>query len=445
MGAESGRVLVLAHRFPPTGGAGVQRNLQLARHLHETGWSSTVITGPGPVEDRWLPNDSALSDERLHTRIHRLPATEPPPASSLHRRLERWFRVLPRWQRWWDENAIEAADQVGRDVDVVHASVAPYSTGATAVRVARRLGKPLVVDLEDPWALDEMLVYPSRLHRWLELRRMGRILRAADAVVMNTPEARRRVLEAFPDLSSRRVHAITNAFDPRDFSGAAPVRSDGTFRIVHTGSMHTDMGLQQRSASYIKRLLGGQVPDVDFLTRSHVYLLEAVAGVLERRPELSGEVEVILAGVFTEEDRTVAARYPFVTLRDFVPHAQTLDLMRSADLLFLPMHDLPAGQRAGLVPHKTYEYLAAERPILAAVPDGDARDLLEAAQVARLCRPADVPAMIEHLLTEIGRPRAAVASPAAAPDEVVARCSCSRLVGELAGVFSAVTPADARR
>ena len=71
-----------------------------------------------------------------------------------------------------------------------------------------------------------------------------------------------------------------------------------------------------------------------------------------------------------------------MTLRDFIPHAGTIELMRSADLLFLPMHDLPPGRRAGLVPQKTYEYLAARRPILAAVPDGDARDLLEASGVA---------------------------------------------------------------
>ena len=66
--------------------------------------------------------------------------------------------------------------------------------------------------------------------------------------------------------------------------------------------------------------------------------------------------------------------------------------MRSADLLFLPMHDLPPGRAAGIVPYKTYEYLAAERPILAAVPDGDARDLLRVPH-ATLCRPKDVEAM----------------------------------------------------
>ena len=64
--------------------------------------------------------------------------------------------------------------------------------------------------------------------------------------------------------------------------------------------------------------------------------------------------------------------------------------MRSADLLFLPMHDLPEGTRAGLIPYKTYEYLGARRPILAAVPDGDVRDMLAPLERVWLVRPADV-------------------------------------------------------
>ncbi|HEY8647521.1 MAG TPA: hypothetical protein VIL77_16745, partial [Gaiellaceae bacterium] len=61
----------------------------------------------------------------------------------------------------------------------------------------------------------------------------------------------------------------------------------------------------------------------------------------------------------------------------------------SADLLFLPMQNLPPGRRSSTVPGKTYEYLASGRPILAAVPDGDARDILIRAG-HRTCKPDDV-------------------------------------------------------
>jgi glycosyltransferase involved in cell wall biosynthesis len=43
-----------------------------------------------------------------------------------------------------------------------------------------------------------------------------------------------------------------------------------------------------------------------------------------------------------------------------------------------------------MLPVKLYEYLASGRPILAAVPDGDARDLLEDVDWTVLCAPDDV-------------------------------------------------------
>jgi glycosyltransferase involved in cell wall biosynthesis len=280
---------------------------------------------------------------------------------------------------------------------------------------------------------------------------MGRCLAAADVVVMNTPEARDQVLKAFPGLSADRVEAIPNAFDPLDFPETPPGDPDGeAFRIVHTGSLHTEAGRRHREAGRLRRVLGGAVPGVDFLTRSHVFLLEAVDRLLREEPRLAGRIEVHLAGVFSQADRDVVAGRPYVRLREFLPHAETVPLMRSAGVLFLPMHDLPAGMRARLVPQKTYEYLAARRPILAAVPEGDARDLLAASGVAHVCRPGDVDAIAQALREELERVDAG--RPAPVPDPaVLTRCGADRLAGEFAGLYErtagrggAVTPGPRR-
>jgi hypothetical protein len=98
------------------------------------------------------------------------------------------------------------------------------------------------------------------------------------------------------------------------------------------------------------------------------------------------------------------------------------------------MHDLPEGARAGIVPGKTYEYLGSGRRILAAVPEGDARDLLLEAGGALLCGPADVDGMAAAIAAELDRLRAG--DPAASPDPaVVGRYEYRELAGRLAGVF----------
>lgn len=434
---SSGRVLLLAYHFPPLGGAGVQRMTQLARRLPELGWELVVITGPGEPDSRWRPHDEPLELEGRKIRVLRLPGPEPPHDVRWEGRLERWLRIPSRWQRWWTKHVLRLAESLEEDVALVHASLAPYSTAESSAEVARRLGKPLLLDLEDPWALDEMMVYPTRLHRVLERRRMGRVLRRAQAVVMNTPEARSRVLGAFGSLTPAGVEAIPNAFDPDDFGGDSNQRDDGRFRIVHTGSLHTDAGRRHRSRGRLRRLLGGAEPGVDFLSRSHIYLLEAIAAVREREPAVADEIEVHLAGVFTAEDRAVAAGHSFVRLHEFMPHHQTVGLLRSADLLFLPMHDLASDRRAAIVPHKTYEYLGAGRPILAAVPEGDARDLLQSSGAARLCAPSDVDAMAAAILAELERWSAGV-PPDPPRADVVARCTSVRLSDDFARLYEAV-------
>ena len=103
--------------------------------------------------------------------------------------------------------------------------------------------------------------------------------------------------------------------------------------------------------------------------------------------------------------------------------------MKSADLLFLPMHDLPAGRRAGLIPYKTFEYLAARRPILAAVPEGDVRDLLSSVGDVSLVAPTDVAGMVAAIRSRIADTAARSAADDLGPLE--RRASVARIAAVL--------------
>ena len=347
---------------------------------------------------------------------------------------------------WWIKGATELGTRVGAGVDLVLASGNPYYTADAGAEVARRLGVPWIVDLEDPWAFDEMRVHPTALHHRAELRWMRRSLRTVSAVITCAEEAAVRIRRGMPELADRPIVNVPIGFDREDFPPAGAVeRDDGAFRIVHTGTMHTDLGLRHRATARRRRLLGGTSVDVDILTRSPVFLLAAVEALIAREPALADRIEVHLAGALTEADREVVGRHRFVRTPGLLDHSETVALMRSADLLFLPMHELPPGRRAGLVPYKTYEYLAAERPILAAVPDGDARDML----VGRVARDA-LPAVgrggdggcdraRRWRAGRVDRVRDGIDSPVLAPYERRAA------VAEIAGVLDRVLTTPAHR
>jgi hypothetical protein len=435
------RVLFHSYHFPPIGGASVQRAVARARCLPGLGYEPVVVTGPGETTNRWAPADETfLADLPSGMEVHRVAGPEPDPLTGWSERAQRWLRLREPWSRWWVEGSLEISRTLVDDVDVIYVWMHPYDSAEAAATLARESGKPWVADLGDPWALDEMMIYPTGAHRGRELARMRALLGTAAAIVMSTPEAAARLQAHSPEFERKPVVSIPNGFDPRHFEGARPVRSDGAFRIVHTGYLHTHLGLRARhQTSFARRRLGGAVPGVDILTRSHVFLLEAIEELKREKPALAAPIELHLAGVLSATDREVARGSNVVRAVGYLPHDETVALMRAADLLFLPMHDLPPGTRATIVPGKTYEYLAALRPILAAVPDGDARDLLSEAGGALLCRPPDVGAIKEILVGQLHR--FVNGEPGPVPDPaVIARYEYPRLAERLAHVLDGVTP-----
>jgi glycosyltransferase involved in cell wall biosynthesis len=429
------RILAVSYFFPPIGGAGVQRNLRLASHLSSLGVELSVLTGPGNTTSLWAPRDDGLSEETpREIQVNRLSRTEPS-VTRFRSRAERVLRIDSEWTRWWRHGVRTDGKRLADGCDLVWALMQPYASARPVAELAAAANLPWIADLADPWALDEMQIYPSAVHGWLARREMRRVLRSSSGIVMSTPEAASRLVHVFPELAAHPIAVGPVGWDRKDFAGPPPPRSDEVFRIVHTGYLHTELGRKQRRSAGVRRLLGGSQVGVDILTRSHVHLLEAVDELLDQRPELRGRVEIHLAGVQSAADHDVSAENVAVRMLGYVEHPRAVSLMRSADLLFLPMHDLPRGQRATIVPGKTYEYLASGRPILAAVPDGDARDILTEAGSAFVCRPTDV----ESMRTIVSGRVDAAGEQFPGPDpRVVGRYEYNRLARELLSFFEAV-------
>src|SRR5207244_8733290 len=84
-------------------------------------------------------------------------------------------------------------------------------------------------------------------------------------------------------------------------------------------------------------------------------------------------------------------------LHPYVPRRRSLELQRDSEALLLLIPDA-AGRGRGVLSGKVFEYLAAERPILAVVPpDGAAARLLEETGAGVVVPPDDVGALRDAL------------------------------------------------
>jgi len=408
--------------------------VKFTRDLPAAGWQPIVVTGPDGIG----PQDPALAaDVPEDTRVHRAPG--PVPVSrSRAARVARWTATTSPFGCWWQHSAVtEGLKAAASGVDAILVTMSPFEGAEAAAELSRRLRVPWIADLRDPWALDEMITFPSTLHRSREVSRMNRALASAAAVVMNTEEARIRARAHLPKLAHVPVVVITNGWDAADFATTPPTRDHSGLRIVHTGTLHTAAGYQH-DASRLRQLTGGAA-QVRVLTRSHVYLLRALDRLRAGEPALVADVELHLAGALSKADVAAGGDLPVVH-HGYLEHPDSVALLRSSDLLFLPMHHLPPGVRATIVPGKTYEYLATGRPVLAAVPDGDARDLLSAMPGVTVCRPDDVDAMAAAVEAALRKKRTLGRAVADVPRLALARYERGQLGRDLAALLDEVVP-----
>src|SRR5262245_47162071 len=365
------RVLLVTMYFPPAGGGGVGRPTKLAGHLADLGFEVHVLA---PDDSKWLYRDDELAIP-ANVEVHRAKYVGPRgrlPAEELHGLdgIDRALRQAILFSRRllvpdefvsWGLTAIPAARRIVRDkqIDVLGTTSPPASVNLIGAAVKQVTGVYWVADLRDSVAANPDRRVDRLAVRMKEQAQEGvakLVARWADAVV-TVSDAISSEMRA---LGAERVETIPNGCDFEDFEGLEYHRNE-RFRITHTGTFF------------------GHRDPRPFLT--------ALA-------EVDGDVVARFVGGLRSSDRQFAESLGLadrIEEIEHVPRASALELQRDSDVLLLP----EAGGRGKTVPSgKIYEYLAAERPILAAVPpDGVAAELVRRADAGVVVAPDDVPAL----------------------------------------------------
>ncbi|MGE3174728.1 MAG: glycosyltransferase family 4 protein [Planctomycetota bacterium] len=373
------RVLLFAYYFPPDGGAGTQRPASFARHLPAHGVDCTVVTRTPPPQRNFFepPDEGLLTQLRDRSRIVR--------TASSGDDFDGWLREVHAT----GDRAIR-----GHRPDVLLVTMSPFRLWPVVEALASAHGLPVVADLRDPWALDGVLTFRTWWHWRAEFARMRAMLRRADGVVANTPECRRLFLEAAPRRAADRIAVIPNGWDAEDFAPPAPrVEPGDQLRLVFTGSFLCAPLYERDSLpGRLRRALRHRAEPIVASGRTPVHLLQALRLLRERGSAAAAAVRFVSVGQtdpWLERCVAESGVQDRVELTGYQPHAATVAAMRTADALFLTLHGLPPGHRSRIVPGKTYEYLATGRPILGALPAGDARELVDASGRGFCADPTD--------------------------------------------------------
>jgi glycosyltransferase involved in cell wall biosynthesis len=395
--------------WPPAGGPGVQRPLRLARHLVELGFEVHVLA---PDDPKWLHRDASLVSpggvtvhraRNLGPRARR-PAEELRAAQGIDRAALRAGLLargllVPDASVLWNLTAMRAATGIVRThrVDAVLTTSPPGSVHLVGWAAKRATGVRWVADLRD-----SLVSFAHRRRDIRGERSLARLVASrADAVVA----ASAAIAAEMRPLAGAKVTVIGNGCDFEDFEGL-PYRPGERFRITHTGSFF------------------GRRDPRPFLEA----LASADAAVLAR-----------FVGDFRSTDRAFGESLGLgdrLELLPYLPHADALALQRDSDALLLLIPEA-GGRGRGVLSGKVFEYLAAERPILAAVPpDGEAAALLRETGAGLVVPSADVTAIGGALADLVARWRAGNLNGSPLSSELKARLSRRARAEELVEVLA---------
>jgi glycosyltransferase involved in cell wall biosynthesis len=297
-----------------------------------------------------------------------------------------------------------------RPFDVVYSTAAPISAHLIADRIKRSTGRPWVADFRDPWIGNPFTAPLSGPKGWLQRRMERSIVSRADRVVLAMDALREMFVERYPEMADKFIY-IPNGYDKNDLAGLTPVKGEaGCFTILFAGSLYRPGELDA--------MLGG------------------VEKLVERRPDLRKKLRVQFLGRTSSYNRNLGEIYTapgrigdVVSFEGFVPRAQALARVAGADALLQLMTDEPGTSM--FVGGKLIEYMAFDRPILAVMPQGEGRRLVDGLPGGRSAdvEPGSVADALEALLDNPPEPGST--DPTGRYDRV-------NLAGELAKVLDEV-------
>lgn len=383
LGAKT--VLLISAYFPPGTSSGTMRTVKFAEYLPDFGWTPVVLTmnpeayHPNRIDPTWV----RIQNSQL--RVYRTPVWMP------DRTLSRWYkrlhdmgrskaagedsnsplnpgrgpeqskrpwpiRVLRDWLHFPDDyggwlipGILEGRRIMRREkIDVVYSTSPSTVTHLIAMRLKRFTNLPWIADFRDPWeVLFPECVYldENRLKRAAEIRAGERVVASADLVITNTDRACSAYQKRFPYLPATKFVTLPNGFDPQDFENIPHTNSEGPkLTIMYAGTFFADL-------------------------RSPNEILEAVTELVnEGRLDPDRFVlKIVGSSSFTQPETPVIEVIPRVS------HSKSLRMMAESDILLL----LQQSEKYRLqIPAKTYEYMAAQKWILAIAPEGATADLV---------------------------------------------------------------------
>ena len=389
------KVLIITYYWPPAGGPGVHRWLSFAKHLLEFGYKPIVVIPKNPHYP--LYDDSNLRSIPRDIETIEVPIFEPyaiagklsPKSTNKNKKgiidpedhqsylqksmlYVRGNYFIPDARKFWIKPVVKRLRKYLKDspVDQMITTGPPHSVHLIGDKLKTEFSSiKWLADFRDPWT---NISYHGQLkmkdaakqkHQALEKK----VLDAADRLIVTSFQTQ----EEFQQKTDTPVEIITNGFEnwekPNDLS------LTDNFTLLHIGSLQK-----------------GRNPRV---------LWEVLKELADEDKKFNEFLEIQLIGSISNEIDQSIKHYglkKYIYFNKHISHQQSLEMQCSSMLLLLIEEN--SSIKSGIIPAKFFEYLYAERPIVAIGPENwDVKKLMDDTKSGEVFSYQDKTALKKHI------------------------------------------------
>lgn len=358
------KIVIISYYWPPAGGPGVQRWLKFVKYLRSFDIEPILYVPENPsypIVDTTFADDiprditvlkktifepysfaTIFSKKKTKTISKGIITKE---KQTFIEKLLLYIRgnfFIPDARKYWIKPSVTYLKKYLQEekIDTIITTGPPHSLHMIGLALRKELAVKWLADFRDPWTT---IGYHSELkltkksqkkHKELE----AAVLQTADMIVTTSFTTK----EEFSKITKQPIEVITNGYDVEKYE-QKPLTEK--FTISHIGSLLSE--------------------------RNPIILWEVLAELVQEETSFAKDLQLQFAGVISDRIKQKIKEVGLenhTTYFGYVSHKKALELQRISRVLLLI--EIDAEKTKGIIAGKIFEYMVAERPIIALGPEG---------------------------------------------------------------------------
>jgi len=373
------KVLIITYYWPPAGGPGVQRWLKFVKYLRDFEVEPVVYVPENPHYP--IIDKSFEAEIPSGITIVKQPIKEPYQLAGIFSKKESktissgiikdekqqgflqkmmlWVRgnlFIPDARMLWVKPSVRFLSAYLKEntIETIITTGPPHSLHLIGKQLKENLKLNWIADFRDPWTKigyhQKLKLTKASQQKHLRLER--EVLQTADHILTTSFTTKKD----FSKITKKPITVITNGFDDDEVE---EVVLAAKFRLSHIGSLLSE--------------------------RNPLELWKALQELVSEKEDFANDLELFLAGKVSESVVSSIKEHHlgnYLIEKGYLSHEESLIQQRKA--LILLLIEIDKEETQGIIPGKFFEYVKANRPILAMGPkDWDVIQLLEETQAGK--------------------------------------------------------------